>query len=99
MNVQRVQAAMAVSTHASTHPDRTDVNAIVDFYWETTNAHAPLVYYTSKKTFISILLNCYFLFQSEHVLTTMEDVVTPVEIQMKGQFAAAPRDITYATTK
>ena len=49
MNVQQVQAAMAVSTHASTHPDRTGVNATVDFYWETTNAHAPLVYYTLKK--------------------------------------------------
>ena len=51
MNVQWVQAGMAVSTHASTHPDRTGVNATVDFYWEKTNTRAPLVYYhyTSKK--------------------------------------------------
>ena len=55
-----------------------------------------ILYIRKKKFFFFLYLhpNCNFLFQNVHVPTTMEDVVIPVEIQMMGQFAAAPKGIT-----
>jgi hypothetical protein len=43
MNVQWVQTAIDVNTHASIRPDLTGVNATVDFYWEMTSTRALLV--------------------------------------------------------